>query len=109
MANAGPNTQGSQFFITTATTSWLDGKYICQSVMMCLYACVACATLVFAVLTSNALLTHFKHLKGKHVVFGKVVEGNDVVQQVEAVGSQSGKPSKKVRIAKSGELPITPE
>jgi peptidylprolyl isomerase len=65
MANAGPNTQGSQFFITTVQTPWLDGK---------------------------------------HVVFGKVLEGFDVVQAVEAVGSQSGKPSQTVKIAKSGEL-----
>lgn len=65
MANAGPNTQGSQFFITTATTSWLDGK---------------------------------------HVVFGKVMEGMDVVQDIEDVGSASGKPSMSVRIVKSGEL-----
>eukprot|EP00928_Gymnodinium_smaydae_P007536 TRINITY_DN126_c1_g1_i2.p2 TRINITY_DN126_c1_g1~~TRINITY_DN126_c1_g1_i2.p2 ORF type:complete len:198 (+),score=65.66 TRINITY_DN126_c1_g1_i2:61-654(+) len=65
MANAGPNTNGSQFFITTVKTSWLDGR---------------------------------------HVVFGKVIEGMDVVSAVEAVGSQSGKPSKKVTIADSGEL-----
>jgi peptidylprolyl isomerase len=61
MANAGPNTNGSQFFITTVVTSWLDGK---------------------------------------HVVFGKISEGKDVVKAVEAVGSQSGRPSKKVTIAK---------
>jgi len=65
MANAGPNTQGSQFFITTVPTPWLDGK---------------------------------------HVVFGKVLEGMDVVKAVEAVGSQSGKTSKEVRILASGEI-----
>ena len=65
MANAGPNTNGSQFFITTIVTSWLDGK---------------------------------------HVVFGKVTEGLDVVKAIEALGSQSGKTSKKVVIADCGQL-----
>merc|ERR1711953_752359 len=65
MANAGPNTNGSQFFITTVKTSWLDGR---------------------------------------HVVFGKIIEGMDVVTKVEAVGSQSGKPSKTVKVKDSGEL-----
>ena len=63
--HAGPNTNGSQFFITTIKTAWLDGR---------------------------------------HVVFGKVLEGMDVVYKVEAVGSQSGKPSKEVVITDSGEL-----
>jgi len=68
MANAGKNTNGSQFFITTVVTSWLDGK---------------------------------------HVVFGEIVEGMDVVKKVEALGSQSGTPNKTVKIADSGELPFT--
>ncbi|TJZ54576.1 peptidylprolyl isomerase [Streptomyces piniterrae] len=65
MANAGPNTNGSQFFITTAVTSWLDGK---------------------------------------HVVFGEVTGGMDVVKKVEALGSQSGKTAQKVVIDESGQL-----
>jgi len=65
MANAGANTNGSQFFLCTAKTAWLDGK---------------------------------------HVVFGKVVEGMDVVKAVEAVGSQGGETSKPVLVADCGVL-----
>jgi len=65
MANAGPNTNGSQFFICTAKTSWLDGK---------------------------------------HVVFGSIVDGMEVVKQMEAYGSQSGRTTKKISIAECGQL-----
>eukprot|EP00922_Rhytidocystis_sp_ex-Travisia-forbesii_P007920 GHVS01011696.1.p1 GENE.GHVS01011696.1~~GHVS01011696.1.p1 ORF type:complete len:186 (+),score=36.24 GHVS01011696.1:199-756(+) len=69
MANAGPNTNGSQFFVTTVKTSWLDGR---------------------------------------HVVFGEVTSGYDLVQKIEAVGSQGGKTSKVVRIRDSGVLEESP-
>ncbi|KAI1886839.1 hypothetical protein AGOR_G00199930 [Albula goreensis] len=65
MANAGPNTNGSQFFICTAKTEWLDGR---------------------------------------HVVFGHVKEGMDVVRKVESFGSRSGSTSKRITITDCGEL-----
>jgi len=65
MANAGPGTNGSQFFLCTVKTDWLDGK---------------------------------------HVVFGSVTKGMEVVKAVEAVGSQSGKTAKPVVIADCGQI-----
>jgi len=65
MANAGKNTNGSQFFLCTVKTQWLDGK---------------------------------------HVVFGSVTDGMDVVRKVESYGSQSGKTSAKILIANCGQI-----
>ncbi|MCJ1350468.1 MAG: Peptidyl-prolyl cis-trans isomerase B [Icmadophila ericetorum] len=71
MANSGKDTNGSQFFITTSTPSWLDGK---------------------------------------HVVFGEVLEGYDIVEKIQGVPKQAGdKPQKTVKIVKSGELEMEPE
>jgi peptidyl-prolyl isomerase E (cyclophilin E) len=65
MANSGPNTNGSQFFITTDRTNWLDGK---------------------------------------HVVFGQVVGGLEIIKKMESCGSKSGKPTEKIAISNCGEL-----
>lgn len=50
-----------------------------------------------------------KKLDGVHVVFGKVVEGMDLVHKIEAQGQPSGMPKAKVLIANSGELPGSDE
>lgn len=65
MANRGPGTNGSQFFICTSKTEWLDGK---------------------------------------HVVFGRVIEGMDVIKDVELLGTRTGRTLKKIRITDCGEL-----
>eukprot|EP01012_Entosiphon_sulcatum_P023457 TRINITY_DN2848_c0_g1_i1.p1 TRINITY_DN2848_c0_g1~~TRINITY_DN2848_c0_g1_i1.p1 ORF type:complete len:184 (+),score=45.06 TRINITY_DN2848_c0_g1_i1:113-664(+) len=65
MANAGPNTNGSQFFICTAQTP---------------------------------------HLDGKHVVYGQVIQGHEVIMQMNAVGSPTGAPQRVVQIVQSGQI-----
>ena len=61
MANAGPGTDGCQFFLTFVPTPWLDDK---------------------------------------HTIFGEVVEGMDTLKALEALGSQSGRPSQPLRMEK---------
>ncbi|EEH37818.1 peptidyl-prolyl cis-trans isomerase B [Paracoccidioides lutzii Pb01] len=71
MANAGPDTNGSQFFITTVITKWLDNR---------------------------------------HVVFGEVLEGYEVVDKIQNVEKGLGdKPKEPIKISKSGELAMAPE
>ena len=48
-------------------------------------------------------------LDGKHAIFGKVIDNMELVKKIEGLGSQSGKTSKDIRIADSGELPMTEE
>ena len=81
MANAGPNTNGSQFFICTAKV------------------CALLTPLYFT--TMFGFQTDW--LDNKHVVFGNVVEGMEVVEAIERIGSQSGKTSKPVVIADCGQ------
>jgi cyclophilin family peptidyl-prolyl cis-trans isomerase len=103
MANAGPNTNGSQFYITTVPTPWLDG------------VCPAVCAFSARTLCARARLPHTRHAPlrarplphpaaGKHVVFGRVVAGLDVVKRIEALGSKSGTTSKRITIEDCGTL-----
>jgi cyclophilin family peptidyl-prolyl cis-trans isomerase len=67
MANSGPDSNGSQFFITFNEAPFLNGK---------------------------------------HVVFGEVIDGFHIVQQLEKIGTGNGIPFKTAVIVQSGELPM---
>lgn len=102
MANAGPNTNGSQFFICTAATSWW-AEAVCMS-MSAGSMLLSAASWPFFFFFSSPHVFFSHRLDGKHVVFGQVVEGLDVIKKVESYGSNSGKTSAKIVIADCGQL-----
>jgi cyclophilin family peptidyl-prolyl cis-trans isomerase len=63
MANSGPDSNGSQFFITFTATPWLNGY---------------------------------------HVVFGEMIDGENVLKQIEEAGSRDGKPNGEIKIVECG-------
>ena len=70
MSNSGRDSNGSQFYITTVKTQWLDNK---------------------------------------NVIFGMLLEGKDVVKQIEKQGTYGGKPSSSIKIIDCGEDPLKDE
>lgn len=68
--------------------------------------CILLSFFYAFVLRSPNYLSHNCRLDGRHVVFGEVLSGMDVVYKIEAEGRQSGTPKSKVVIADSGELPL---
>ena len=81
MANAGPNTNGSQFFVCTAKTQWLDGKHV-----------------VFGQVVEGKFQINQSYVNTEMYDLGM-----DIVKKIESFGSQSGKTSKKIVITDCGQ------
>ena len=105
MANAGPGTNGSQFFLCTGQRAANTRERLRKTLGLAErgpLADVRFGLFFFSALRVCSEKTAW--LDGKHVVFGQVVEGLDVVKAIEKVGSQSGKVSAPVVIADCGQL-----
>jgi cyclophilin family peptidyl-prolyl cis-trans isomerase len=115
MANAGPGTNGSQFFLTTAPCPWLgecNAPLLTAQHSLC--SCNSGLTVHLAVLGQGSIILvcmlllttscSASHADGKHVVFGRVTEGMPVVRRMEALGSRNGRTSQKIYIADCGEV-----
>ncbi len=85
MANSGPNSNGSQFFITVAPTPWYR------------------QTNFIPFFFSSMIIIYFR-LDGKHVVFGRVFQGQDIVKKMESFGTDEGTPRANVVIIDCGQV-----
>ncbi|XP_041451223.1 peptidyl-prolyl cis-trans isomerase-like [Drosophila obscura] len=131
ISNAGANTNGSQFFVCTVKTAWLDNKHVVfgevvegldivkeiesfgsqsgktSKKIMLKHTGTGILSISNAGANTNGsqffvCTVKTAWLDNKHVVFGEVVEGLDIVKEIESFGSQSGKTSKKIMVANCG-------